>query len=54
MRGLNEGSMEQKEMKWLSKSPGIQDNLFSMSKAGLTREEIRAIIVSKEIVKIKA
>jgi len=34
-------------MNRLSKSPGIPDNLFSRSKAGLTREEIRAIIVSK-------
>jgi len=34
-------------MNKLSKSPGIPDNLFSRSKAGLTREEIRAIIVSK-------
>jgi cobalt-precorrin-6B (C15)-methyltransferase len=35
------------EMKWPYKSSGIPDNLFSRSKAGLTREEIRAIIVSK-------
>jgi len=34
-------------MKWAYKSPGIPDSLFSRSKAGLTREEIRAIIVSK-------
>ena len=40
--------------KWLSKFPRIPDNLFSRSKAGLTREETRAIIVSKEIVKIRA
>lgn len=34
-------------MKWAYKSPGIPDNIFSRSKAGLTREEIRAITVSK-------
>ena len=39
--------VEQKKMKWPYKSPGIPDNLFSRSKAGLTREEIRSIIVSK-------
>jgi len=41
--------MEQKEgiLKWEYKSYGIPDNLFSRSKAGLTREEIRSIIVSK-------
>ena len=38
-------------MKWPYKSPGIPDNLFSRSKAGLTREEIRAIIVSKAQIK---
>ena len=38
-------------MKWAYKSPGIPDNLFSRSKAGLTREEIRAIIVSKAQIK---
>ncbi|RJS83496.1 precorrin-6Y C5,15-methyltransferase (decarboxylating) subunit CbiT [Methanophagales archaeon] len=38
-------------MNKLSKSPGIPDNLFSRSKAGLTREEIRAIIVSKARIK---
>ncbi|MEA2052282.1 MAG: precorrin-6Y C5,15-methyltransferase (decarboxylating) subunit CbiT [Euryarchaeota archaeon] len=43
--------MEQKEMKWPYKSPGIPDNLFSRSKAGLTREEIRSIIVSKARIK---
>jgi len=51
MRELNEENMEQKEVKWLYKSPGIQDNLFSRSKAGLTREEIRSIIVSKARIK---
>ncbi len=51
MRGLNGRNMEQKEMKWSYKSPGIPDNLFSRSKAGLTREEIRAIIVSKAQIK---
>ncbi len=46
---------QQREVKkWQYKSPGIPDNLFSRSKAGLTREEIRSIIVSKEIVKIRA
>ncbi len=34
-------------MKWQYKSSGIPDTLFSRSKAGLTREEIRSIIVSK-------
>ncbi|MEA1999886.1 MAG: precorrin-6Y C5,15-methyltransferase (decarboxylating) subunit CbiT [Euryarchaeota archaeon] len=38
-------------MKWAYKSPGIPDSLFSRSKAGLTREEIRAIIVSKARIK---
>ncbi len=38
-------------MKGAYKSPGIPDNLFSRSKAGLTREEIRAIIVSKAQIK---
>jgi cobalt-precorrin-6B (C15)-methyltransferase len=51
MRGLNDENMEQKEVKWLYKSPGIPDNLFSRSKAGLTREEIRSIIVSKARIK---
>ena len=51
MRGLNEENMEQKEVKWLYKSQGIPDNLFSRSKAGLTREEIRSIIVSKARIK---
>ncbi len=45
--------MEHKEVKWLYKSPGIPDNLFSRSKAGLTREEIRSIIVSKARIKGK-
>ena len=40
--------MEQNlEVKWQYKSTGIPDNLFSRSKAGLTREEIRSIIASK-------
>jgi len=38
-------------MKWAYKSPGIPDSLFSRSKAGLTREEVRAIIVSKAQIK---
>jgi cobalt-precorrin-6B (C15)-methyltransferase len=46
---INEYGTE--EMKWPYKSPGIPDNLFSRSKAGLTREEIRAIIVSKAQIK---
>ncbi len=45
--------MEHKEVKWLYKSPGIPDTLFSRSKAGLTREEIRSIIVSKARIKGK-
>ncbi|MEA2033463.1 MAG: precorrin-6Y C5,15-methyltransferase (decarboxylating) subunit CbiT [Euryarchaeota archaeon] len=44
--------MEQNlEVKWQYKSTGIPDNLFSRSKAGLTREEIRSIIVSKARIK---
>lgn len=48
--------MEQKEgvkhtLKWDYKSYGIPDDLFLRSKAGLTREEIRSIIVSKAKVK---
>jgi len=46
---INEYGTE--EMKWPYKSPGIPDSLFSRSKAGLTREEIRAIIVSKARIK---
>jgi len=38
---------------WQYKSTGIPDTLFSRSKAGLTREEIRAIIVSKARIKGK-
>jgi len=38
-------------MEWHYKSPGIPDSLFLRSKAGLTREEIRSIIVSKAKVK---
>ncbi|MCW3141917.1 MAG: precorrin-6Y C5,15-methyltransferase (decarboxylating) subunit CbiT [Methanophagales archaeon] len=40
-------------MMWQYKSTGIPDTLFSRSKAGLTREEIRAIIVSKARIKGK-
>jgi cobalt-precorrin-6B (C15)-methyltransferase len=48
--------MEQKEgvkhtLKWDYKSYGIPDDLFLRSKAGLTREEIRSIIVSKAKIK---
>ncbi|MHC1636007.1 MAG: precorrin-6Y C5,15-methyltransferase (decarboxylating) subunit CbiT [Candidatus Methanospirareceae archaeon] len=32
---------------WNYKSPGIPDDFFQKAKSGLTREEIRAIIVSK-------
>ncbi|MEM2925405.1 MAG: precorrin-6Y C5,15-methyltransferase (decarboxylating) subunit CbiT [Methanocellales archaeon] len=32
---------------WNYKSPGISDHLFLKSKGGLTREEIRSIIISK-------
>ena len=39
------------EVKWQYKSTGIPDNLFSRSKAGLTREEIRLIIASKTRIK---
>jgi len=38
---------EQNSVDWEYKSSGIPDSLFSRSKAGLTREEVRAIIVSK-------
>jgi cobalt-precorrin-6B (C15)-methyltransferase len=40
-----------REKEWNYKSSGIPDNFFSKSKAGLTREEIRAIIVSKARIK---
>ncbi|MDI6811252.1 MAG: precorrin-6Y C5,15-methyltransferase (decarboxylating) subunit CbiT [archaeon] len=40
-----------REKEWDYKSPGISDDLFLRSKAGLTREEIRAIIVSKARIK---
>ena len=40
-------NIEQNSVDWAYKSPGIPDSLFSRSKAGLTREEVRAIIVSK-------
>jgi len=44
--------MEQNlEVKWQYKSTGIPDNLFSRSKAGLTREEVRSIIASKARIK---
>ncbi len=36
-----------REKEWDYKSPGISDDLFLRSKAGLTREEIRSIIISK-------
>jgi len=39
--------IEQNSVDWEYKSQGIPDSLFSRSKAGLTREEVRAIIVSK-------
>ena len=48
---INEYEYGTEEMKWPYKSPGVSDNLFSRSKAGLTREEIRAIIVSKAQIK---
>jgi len=38
---------EQNSVDWEYKSSGIPDSLFTRSKAGLTREEVRAIIVSK-------
>ncbi|MEA1957795.1 MAG: precorrin-6Y C5,15-methyltransferase (decarboxylating) subunit CbiT [Euryarchaeota archaeon] len=47
MRGMEQNL----EVKWQYKSTGIPDNLFSRSKAGLTREEVRAIIVSKAQIK---
>lgn len=40
-----------REEEWDYKSPGIADDLFLRSKAGLTREEIRSIIVSKARIK---
>jgi len=38
-------------VKWQYKTTGIPDSLFSRSKAGLTREEIRSIITSKARIK---
>ena len=38
-------------MKWQYKTTGIPDSLFSRSKAGLTREEIRSVITSKARIK---
>ena len=38
-------------MKWQYKTTGIPDSLFSRSKAGLTREEVRSIITSKARIK---
>ena len=40
-----------REKEWNYKSSGISDELFLRSKAGLTREEIRSIIVSKARIK---
>lgn len=40
-----------REKEWNYKSSGISDDLFLRSKAGLTREEIRSIIVSKARIK---
>ena len=40
-----------REEEWNYKSSGIPDKLFTRSKAGLTREEIRALIVSKARIK---
>ena len=39
------------EKEWNYKSSGISDDLFLRSKAGLTREEIRSIIMSKARIK---
>ncbi len=39
------------KIRWDYKTYGIPDELFSKSKAGLTREEIRSIIVSKARIK---
>ena len=47
MRGMEQNL----EVKWQYKSTGIPDNMFSRSKAGLTREEIRSIIASKARIK---
>jgi len=38
-------------VKWQYKTTGIPDSLFSRSKAGLTREEVRSIITSKARIK---
>ena len=38
-------------MKWQYKTTGIPDSLFSRSKAGLTREEVRSVITSKARIK---
>ncbi|MFZ2071892.1 MAG: precorrin-6Y C5,15-methyltransferase (decarboxylating) subunit CbiT [Halobacteriota archaeon] len=40
-----------REEEWDYKSPGIPNDFFLKSKAGLTREEIRSIIVSKARIK---
>ena len=45
------GREQSLDVKWQYKSTGIPDNLFSRSKAGLTREEVRSIIVSKARIK---
>jgi len=39
------------KQEWQYKTTGIPDSLFSRSKAGLTREEIRSIITSKARIK---
>ena len=39
------------KQEWQYKTTGIPDSLFSRSKAGLTREEVRSIITSKARIK---
>lgn len=44
---VRESEPKQKKVEWDYKTSGIPDNLFLRSKGGLTREEIRSIIISK-------
>lgn len=44
---VRESENKLREPEWNYKSPGVPDHLFLKSKGGLTREEIRTIIISK-------
>jgi cobalt-precorrin-6B (C15)-methyltransferase len=48
---VRESENKLKKPEWNYKSPGIPDQLFLKSKGGLTREEIRSIIISKSKLK---